>query len=501
MHVRRWLGVVVMTVAATGLVLIAQGGGQQNGAQGQGQGAGRQGGGGAQQAAQTPAAEDPVAIAVSRLTLDSYKATLKGLTQFGDRRQGTQRNRDAVNWIAAQLRSYGYTNDERIKYDPPVPTRECGPSVPASVVVARGGGGGNAAARGRAGGGNAGGGAGAGRGAAGAGAAGAGAGGDDPPGRGGNQGRGGGGRGTGGQGGSRIVGNRAPTGVNCDPMAQPDERIRALSSGPIIPGPVDEVYVTKIGTKFPNEMYIIGAHMDGHGYNEAVNDDGSGTALVMELARVFASPDIEVERSIRFALWNGEEGGLNGARAYVAQREKLQGIENPPGSGKYPEPKWLAMIQHDMMMWDHGMPQPVMGPDGKQQMDAQGRPMFRAPKDQRPEADVNVEFAITSKFADEAMKLAFKFKLAGEKYATDYPVNVGPHMTNTDSGAFQDLVPSLSLRENERGAQTGAGWNPTWHTPLDVWTTFTDKDFRLGLNAAQTTFSAVAQLTGMTIKK
>jgi Zn-dependent M28 family amino/carboxypeptidase len=284
-------------------------------------------------------------------------------------------------------------------------------------------------------------------------------------------------------------------------MAQPDERIRALNSGPIIPGPVDEVYVTKIGTKFPNEMYIIGAHMDGHGYNEAVNDDGSGTALVMELARVFADPNVETERSIRFALWNGEEGGLNGARAYIAQRQKLQGIENPPGSGKYPEPKWIAMIQHDMMMWDHGMPQPVMGPDGKQQVNAQGRGVFAVSKEQRPEADVNVEFQISAKFADEAMKLAFVFKLAGEKYATDYPVNVGPHMTNTDSGPFQDIIPAISLRENERGAQTGAGWNPTWHTPLDVWTTFTDKDFRLGLNAAQTTLSAIAQLTGARLKK
>jgi Zn-dependent M28 family amino/carboxypeptidase len=248
-------------------------------------------------------------------------------------------------------------------------------------------------------------------------------------------------------------------------------------------------------------MYIIGAHMDGHGYNEAVNDDGSGTALVMELARVFGDPNVETERSIRFALWNGEEGGLNGARAYVAQRQKLQGIENPTGSGKYPEPKWIAMIQHDMMMWDHGMPQPVMGPDGKQQVNAQGRGVFAVSKEQRPEADVNVEFQISAKFADEAMKLAFVFKLAGEKYATDYPVNVGPHMTNTDSGPFQDIIPAISLRENERGAQTGAGWNPTWHTPLDVWTTFTDKDFRLGLNAAQTTLSAIAQLTGARLKK
>ena len=122
-----------------------------------------------------------------------------------------------------------------------------------------------------------------------------------------------------------------------------------------------------------------------------------------------------------------------------------------------------------MMMWDHGMP----GPDGQ------------VSKEQRREADVNIEFQVTSKFADEAMKLAFQFKYANEKYATDYPANVGPHMTNTDSTPFMNLVPSLSLRENERGAQTGAGWNPTWHQPIDVFSTFSDKDFKLGLNAAQ----------------
>lgn len=413
---------------------------------------------------QPAAADDPVKTLVARLDLEKYKATIKGLTQFGDRRQGTQRNRDAVNWIQKQLESYGYTNAERIKYDPPVPTRECGPSVRASIVQAREGG----------------------------------------PGRAGGAGAGRGGRGTdpdSGQGGARIVGNRARTGVNCDPMAQPDERIRALDSSPIIPGPVDEVYVTKVGTKFPNEMYIVGAHMDGHGYNEAANDDGSGTALVMEVARIFADPSVQTERSIRFALWNGEETGLNGARAYVEQRQKLQGIEDPKGSGKYPEPRWLGMIQHDMMMWDHGMPQPVVGPDGKRQVDANGRGVFAAPKEQRPEADVNVEFQIASKMADESMKLAFVFKLAGEKYATDYPVNVGPHMTNTDSAPFQDIVPALSLRENERGAQTGAGWNPTWHQASDVYATFSDKDFRLGLNAAQTTLAAVAQLAGAAIKK
>ena len=59
---------------------------------------------------------------VERLDLEKYKATIKGLTQFGDRRQGTDRNRAAVDWIEAQLKSYGCPT-ERIKYvyDPPPP--------------------------------------------------------------------------------------------------------------------------------------------------------------------------------------------------------------------------------------------------------------------------------------------------------------------------------------------------------------------------------------------
>ena len=62
-------------------------------------------------------ADDPVKTLVDRLDLEKYKATIKGLTQFGDRRQGTKRNRDAVDWIEAQLKSYGCTNTERIKYE------------------------------------------------------------------------------------------------------------------------------------------------------------------------------------------------------------------------------------------------------------------------------------------------------------------------------------------------------------------------------------------------
>ena len=50
-----------------------------------------------------PAEDDDIRTLVSRLSLEQYKATLDGLTQFSHRRQGTQRNRHAIDWIEAQL--------------------------------------------------------------------------------------------------------------------------------------------------------------------------------------------------------------------------------------------------------------------------------------------------------------------------------------------------------------------------------------------------------------
>ena len=364
---------------------------------------------------------DPIATMAGRLDLDRYKATIKSLTQFGDRRQGTDRNSAAIDWIEDQLKSYGCADIERLHYDyQPPPARAGGP-----------GRGNNA----------------------------------DP---------------TLGPGGSRRRGGRIPESVNNDPLKQPDLKLRELNSQPSTPGAREEIYCTKTGSAHPEEMYIVAAHMDGIGWGEAANDDGSGTALVMELARIFSSADVQTERSIRFALWNGEEAGLSGSRAYVDQRKSLQGIESPAGSGKYPEPRWLGMIQHDMLMFDHGMPLK----DGT------------ISKQQRPEADINIEYQYTSKFADAAVVLAHKFQMADDKYATDYPANVGPHMTNTDSTPFMDLTPAISLRENERGAQLGNGWDPQHHQPTDLYATYSDDDFRLGLNAAQTTLGAIAQLTG-----
>src|ERR1700674_3747399 len=62
------------------------------------------------------AEDDPIRTLVARLDLATYKSTVKGLTQFGDRRQGTERNRAAVDWIETQLKSHGCANIARLKY-------------------------------------------------------------------------------------------------------------------------------------------------------------------------------------------------------------------------------------------------------------------------------------------------------------------------------------------------------------------------------------------------
>src|SRR6187455_2500552 len=88
----------------------------------------------------SPPPDPAIKALVDRLELEKYKATVKGLTEFGDRRQGTSRNRAALDWIEAQLKSSGCTNTERIKYEY---TRRQVNAPPAAGAAGRGRGRGN----------------------------------------------------------------------------------------------------------------------------------------------------------------------------------------------------------------------------------------------------------------------------------------------------------------------------------------------------------------------
>jgi len=303
------------------------------------------------------APSDPVRTVVGRLELERYKAHIKGLTQFGDRMRGTQRNRDAIDWLEKQLLSFGYSNVERHRF---------------------------------------------------------------------------------------------------------------MSGGE----PLENLYATKIGTTMPGEMYIVSAHMDGRGGGEAADDDASGCAVVLELARVLAITDVRTDRSVRFIFWNNEESGMDGSGTYALERAPLQSTAA--------EPKWLGVIQHDMMMFDHGMPP---GPN------------------QSPNADINIEYQSNSIMAAESAKLAAALQGANRSHAHDYPATIGTNMAGTDSIRFQDLVASVSVRENERVTGIVRGSNPNHHAPTDKYDTYGEEDFRFGFNSAQTTLGGIGQLAGITLAR
>jgi len=308
--------------------------------------------------AQRPnSSSDLVRDVVARLELEKYKAHIKGLTQFGDRMQGTQRNRDAIDWLEKQLRSFGYTNVERHRF----------------------------------------------------------------------------------------------------------------MSGS---GPLENIYATKIGTTIPGEMYIVSAHMDGRGGGEAADDDGSGCAVVLELARVLGMSDVQTDRSVRFIFWNNEEFGMDGSGTYALERAPLQGTAA--------EPKWLGVIQHDMMMFDHGMPP--------------------GPK-QSPNADIDIEYQRNSRRAADSEKLAAALHAASRTHARNYPATIGADMAGTDSIRFQDLVASVSVRENERVTEIVRGSNPNHHQATDKYENYAEEDFRFGFNSAQTTLGALGQLAGINLAR
>jgi carboxypeptidase Q len=66
-----------------------------------------------------------------------------------------------------------------------------------------------------------------------------------------------------------------------------------------------------------NEVVLIGAHIDSWNGSTGAADDASGCIVMLEAMRILKSLDAAPKRTIRIALWGGEEQGLNGSRGYV----------------------------------------------------------------------------------------------------------------------------------------------------------------------------------------
>lgn len=73
------------------------------------------------------------------------------------------------------------------------------------------------------------------------------------------------------------------------------------------------------GTDLADEVVLIGAHLDSHAYATGATDNATGVAAMMETMRVIRTLGLKPRRTIRIALWGGEEQGLLGSRAYVTE--------------------------------------------------------------------------------------------------------------------------------------------------------------------------------------
>jgi carboxypeptidase Q len=79
------------------------------------------------------------------------------------------------------------------------------------------------------------------------------------------------------------------------------------------------------GSDLASEVVLLGAHFDSHPFATGATDNATGSAAMMEAVRILKATGIRPRRTIRVALWGGEEQGLLGSRAYV--REHLADLE------------------------------------------------------------------------------------------------------------------------------------------------------------------------------
>jgi len=98
------------------------------------------------------------------------------------------------------------------------------------------------------------------------------------------------------------------------------------------------------GREFPNEVVVVGGHLDSWDVGQGAHDDGGGCVVAMEAVRLLKQLGIRPRRTVRVVLWTNEENGTRGAKEYhrlakerrethVAAIESDGGVENPRGFG------------------------------------------------------------------------------------------------------------------------------------------------------------------------
>ncbi len=73
------------------------------------------------------------------------------------------------------------------------------------------------------------------------------------------------------------------------------------------------------GSRKKDEVVMLGAHFDSWHGGTGATDNAAGSAVMMETMRILKTLDVKMDRTVRLALWSGEEQGLLGSKAYVKE--------------------------------------------------------------------------------------------------------------------------------------------------------------------------------------
>ena len=97
------------------------------------------------------------------------------------------------------------------------------------------------------------------------------------------------------------------------------------------------------GTDLKDEVVMLGGHMDSWHSGTGATDNGAGVSVAMEAVRIIEALKLAPRRTIRIALWSGEEQGLFGSRAYVAEHFGKLGGEKDKKDGLKPDYEKLSV--------------------------------------------------------------------------------------------------------------------------------------------------------------
>jgi Zn-dependent M28 family amino/carboxypeptidase len=89
--------------------------------------------------------------------------------------------------------------------------------------------------------------------------------------------------------------------------------------------------------KLKEQVVMLGGHLDSWIAGTGATDNGAGTVVAMEAVRILKALDIKPRRTIRIALWTGEEQGLFGSKGYVKQHFGFAPLSTAPDQMQLPE--------------------------------------------------------------------------------------------------------------------------------------------------------------------